>query len=436
MSETRSNAWSQAWYPVAFLRDLDRKAPQRFTLLGQPLVIWFDRHQECWRAFVDRCPHRLVPLSEGRLSDDGQLECPYHGWRFDGSGQCTLIPQAAKGTSPPRAARCSALATQSAQDLLFVFSGTPELADTCPLPLVPLLDEPGWVVQDTFRDLPYDAVTLLENVLDVSHVPFTHHGTVGRRSNSGPVELELLEEGSGGFTGLWQEGPRQGRLGTQHTTFIAPALMWHDLTAKGFARILTVVYATPTEPGQCRLLARFPFQFKQKLTARLLMLRPQWLQHIGNHRVLEDDQIFLHYQERDVERRGGSANYARSCLLPTTSDRYVLALHGWINRHGGVPFPNQALPSQERSIGKLLDRYDSHTKSCHSCSVALRRIQLFQQFGPVLIVAALMTLALTTSLAFKLALSSMIVLLLLALRQAAIWEQGLTRGDPHPPRNA
>ena len=114
MSERWSNAWSQAWYPVAFLRDLDRKAPQRFTLLCQPLVIWFDRHHDLWRAFVDQCPHRLVPLSEGRLSDDGHLECPYHGWRFEGSGQCTLIPQAAKGSAPPRAARCNSLATRSA----------------------------------------------------------------------------------------------------------------------------------------------------------------------------------------------------------------------------------------------------------------------------------------------------------------------------------
>ena len=54
-----------------------------------------------------------------------------------------------------------------------------------PLPLVPVLQEEaggwaaGWLVQDIFRDLPMDALTLLENVLDVSHVPFTHHATVG-----------------------------------------------------------------------------------------------------------------------------------------------------------------------------------------------------------------------------------------------------------------
>ena len=35
---------------------------------------------------------RLAKLSEGQVID-GQLECLYHGWQFNGSGQCTRIPQ-------------------------------------------------------------------------------------------------------------------------------------------------------------------------------------------------------------------------------------------------------------------------------------------------------------------------------------------------------
>lgn len=66
---------------------------------------------------------------------------------------------------------------------------------------------------DVCRDLPYDYATLLENVMDVSHVPFTHHLTVGNRKNAAPVDLELGENGVqlNGFTGLWQEACR-GRV--------------------------------------------------------------------------------------------------------------------------------------------------------------------------------------------------------------------------------
>ncbi len=288
-----------------------------------------------------------MPLSEGRLNAAGELECPYHGWTFDGQGRCTAIPQASDGSQPSdRRSSCRAYATATGQGMLFVFAGAPEAAAAVPLPLVPVLEETeaGWLVQDTFRDLPYDALTLLENVLDVSHVPFTHHATVGRRETAGPVDLRLEQAGPGGFSGVWEEGPRRGKLGSQFTTFLAPGLMWHDLTARGFARILTVVYATPTRPGECRLFARFPFQFESPWPGRLLRLRPQWLQHIGNHTVLEDDQIFLHWQERVLEARGGSAALSRACHLATGADAYVKALRDWVVRGAGEPFPDQPLP--------------------------------------------------------------------------------------------
>ena len=90
-------SWSEQWWPVAYLRDLDRTRPQRFTLLEQDLVLWWDAPGESWRAFEDVCPHRLVPLSEGRINEAGHLECPYHGWSFDGQGTCLLIPQMGEG---------------------------------------------------------------------------------------------------------------------------------------------------------------------------------------------------------------------------------------------------------------------------------------------------------------------------------------------------
>ena len=150
--------------------------------------------------------------------------------------------------------------------------------------------------------------------------------------------------------------------------------MWHDLTAKGFARILTVVYATPIRRGECRLFARFPFQFNSPWPARLLGLRPQWLQHLGNHVVLEDDQVFLHWQERVLEQRGGSRDALRSFNLPTSADLYIRALHDWLNRYGGEPFPGDQLPPRQ-TRRELMERYEAHTRHCRSCSGADRRLQ-------------------------------------------------------------
>jgi phenylpropionate dioxygenase-like ring-hydroxylating dioxygenase large terminal subunit len=445
--------WWNRWYPVAYLRDLETRLPTAFTLLGEDLVLWWDRPAGTWRAFADVCPHRLVPLSEGRINEAGELECPYHGWTFAGDGRCTAIPQAppdtansgngvgeAADTAPARLAsprsRCRAYATAGAQGLLFVFAGEPAAAAAVPLPLVPVLEEEqaGWVVQDTFRDLPYDALTLLENVLDVSHVPFTHHATVGRRENAGPVQAELTEFGPGGFSGVWAEGPRRGRLGSQFTTFAAPCLMWHDLTAKGFARILTVVYATPTRRGECRLFARFPFRFESPWPGRLLRLRPEWLQHLGNHIVLEDDQIFLHRQERVLAARGGSGNLARSCYLATGADRYVQALHDWVKDLGGEPFPGVPLPPR-LADGPLLERWESHGRHCRSCRTADRRLGWLEPLGWGLaglaaIAAAWWGPSVGGALLLALAVGGAVVAV-----QCRRWRRALRVGRRLPPRN-
>ncbi len=432
----KDSAWRQNWFPVAYLGDLDRTRPTAFTLLEQDLVIWWDREEATWRAFADVCPHRLVPLSEGRLNGAGQLECPYHGWSFAGDGHCTAIPQAQEGATPSAArSACRTYATAAAQGLLFVFAGEAAEASAVPLPLVPALEEAGWFVQDTFRDLPMDALTLLENVLDVSHVPFTHHRTVGKRENAAPVEASIAGFGAEGFTALWEEGPRKGKLGSQHTTFAAPGLMWHDLTAPGFARILTVVYATPIRRGECRLFARFPFRFESRLPALLLGLRPRWLQHIANHTVLEDDQVFLHWQERVLEQRGRSGGAERAFFLATGADVYVKALHDWVNRFGGDPFPGESLPPRLNREA-LMDRWHSHTSHCVACGGALRGLRRWRPLVAVLPWLALLGIAWWHTPAALAAGVVMAVAAVLLLRRFDRWERLLLAGDGHPPRNS
>ena len=58
-----------------------------FTLLGEPLVFWKDTVSGEYRCTADKCPHRLVPLSEGRVNEKGEIECGYHGWTFDGKAR-------------------------------------------------------------------------------------------------------------------------------------------------------------------------------------------------------------------------------------------------------------------------------------------------------------------------------------------------------------
>lgn len=131
-------------------------------------MIWWEPGAAAWRVFEDRCPHRLAPLSEGRVNAAGLLECPYHGWAWEGSGACRRIPQGGDPSAPRACAAAFPAAVR--QGLLFVRPKTLAQGGAPDEALVPVVEEfdsqDGWVRQDTFRDVPYDWTTLMENVLD------------------------------------------------------------------------------------------------------------------------------------------------------------------------------------------------------------------------------------------------------------------------------
>ncbi|WP_299484967.1 Rieske 2Fe-2S domain-containing protein [Acaryochloris sp. IP29b_bin.137] len=436
--------WQEVWYPIAYLQDLDKDKLSTFTLLERDLVIWWDQNVGTWRVFDDQCPHRLARLSEGRIDENGWLECPYHGWAFSGSGDCERIPQQVQGRSAETSPRAcvESLPISIQQGLLFVYPGQAERAALTPVPIVdPIEESPDdWIILDGFRDLPYDVLTLLENVLDPSHLPYTHHRSVGNRDNAGPVELDVQQSGKQGFEGIWEEGPRQGKLGRQTTTFVAPGLMWHDLTSSQYGRTLTVVYATPIRKGECRIFARFPFQFASKFPAWMISHTPRWLSHLGQNAILEDDQIFLHFQERYLERTREDKSIAQAFYLPTRADRFVLALHQWQEQFHANPFPGQSLPPAQ-SRDQLLDRYHSHTVNCSSCSQALKNVK---RLRTLMVALTLVAWTVTPLLAFGFGFFSIklsVAATLLIFTAAVTWlslgqlEKRFLKGRSVPPRN-
>ncbi|MDA0239897.1 MAG: Rieske 2Fe-2S domain-containing protein, partial [Proteobacteria bacterium] len=78
------------WYPVLQSEELNSGKSLAFKVMGKELVAW--RNSEGHpRVVVDRCPHRSAKLSLGHVLNGG-LQCPLHGIRFDGDGNCVRIP--------------------------------------------------------------------------------------------------------------------------------------------------------------------------------------------------------------------------------------------------------------------------------------------------------------------------------------------------------
>jgi len=83
------------WYFAQRSDQLKRGSMVAKTLLGEPILIARDAGGMPF-AVRDICPHRGVPLSKGSF-DGHEIECRYHGWRFNQEGRCTAIPSLVEG---------------------------------------------------------------------------------------------------------------------------------------------------------------------------------------------------------------------------------------------------------------------------------------------------------------------------------------------------
>lgn len=78
------------WRAVALSRDIEPGTATDMMLDGRERVIWRDAGGTV-HVWADRCPHRGMRMSFGFVRGD-RLACLYHGWQYDGTGRCRLIP--------------------------------------------------------------------------------------------------------------------------------------------------------------------------------------------------------------------------------------------------------------------------------------------------------------------------------------------------------
>ena len=160
------------WYAAAFSDEVTR-TPMARTLLDTPMV-FYRREDGKPVALHDRCPHRFAPLSRGTLVGD-ELQCAYHGLRFDDTGACVHNPH--HDGHALRAADVPAFHLHERYGFVWIWPGHADKADPALLPDYHYLEKP-----ETFSVLRgclhvkgnYQLVT--DNLLDLTHAPFLHPG--------------------------------------------------------------------------------------------------------------------------------------------------------------------------------------------------------------------------------------------------------------------
>lgn len=152
------------WTAVALARDV-AKSPVQVMFQGTPIVLFRSGGQLC--ALDDLCPHRLAELSNGRVVS-GDIECPYHGWRFDGQGRCTSVP-GHTGAVPRYRVRTHSVTERDG--VVFLSMGKPQ---SLPYTYADLGN--ARVVRLVESETRSTVVDVAENILDATHTHFTHQG--------------------------------------------------------------------------------------------------------------------------------------------------------------------------------------------------------------------------------------------------------------------
>jgi phenylpropionate dioxygenase-like ring-hydroxylating dioxygenase large terminal subunit len=150
-------------------------------VVGRDVVLWrsFGGELHCW---LDLCIHRGAKLSLGEVrrgdaghGSGGCLVCPYHGWRYDESGQCVAIP-AHPDLTPTTKAHAQIFQVRERYGVIWVCLG--EAAGE--LPEFGIAEDAGFRVLHAgpyrFRAL---GPRLIENLLDVAHLGIVHAGLLG-----------------------------------------------------------------------------------------------------------------------------------------------------------------------------------------------------------------------------------------------------------------
>ncbi len=309
------------WFVVCTSRELGRRPVSR-ELQGVPLVLFRDE-RGAPHALLDRCPHRNVPLSMGEVSSDGTLECPYHGWRFDGGGACRHVPSLV-GDPSAKARNAPAYATVEQDGFVWVWSLADDAPTTTPHRFA-LVDARGYTTVRQVVEARSTMYSALENGLDVPHTAFLHRGlfrsksrgiTITARVTRSADRVEAEYVGEPRPTGLIARilSPSGGVV-THFDRFILPSIAQVEYRIGTENHFLVDSVMTPVSDYVTRIFA--VVSFRSRLPGWLIkpFVKPLAL------KVFQQDAVVLARQTDTIQRFGGE-QFA-------STDVDVLGKHIW-----------------------------------------------------------------------------------------------------------
>ena len=294
-----------AWFIACASRDLGR-APRPVSIQGTALVLFRDA-QRTPRALLDRCPHRNVPLSMGTVRD-GTLECAYHGWRFDGRGQCVAVPGLVGDAVSLRSRCVEPFPTREQDGFVWVYS-TPNVDPTHEPFRFPHLEDRAYsTVRREFR-VRASLHAVIENTLDVPHTGFLHGGLFRTAEKKNVIDVEVHRDARSAEARFIGEPAPRGLAGrllapqggvVEHTDrFLLPSIAQVEYRLGPRAHLVTSTAFTPLDGETLQVFAVVTF----RLPVPHWLVRP-FVAPVAA-RIFQQDAVMLARQQAQVRRFGG-----------------------------------------------------------------------------------------------------------------------------------
>ena len=185
------------YHPLCFTKDIPLDRPIGVKAFNKNLVLWRTlQHPNQIHCSEDRCPHRNAQLSKGFITDNGTLQCGYHGWEFNRTGNCVRVPQLKKHQIIPNSCRLNQMyVTQNIHQILYMGTDAPLHSPTHQgIHLDGNINEDDAFITDYLLEANYDFWIQIENLLDPAHIHFVHNGFQGDMAKAKFIRVVSMVE--------------------------------------------------------------------------------------------------------------------------------------------------------------------------------------------------------------------------------------------------
>lgn len=298
-----SEVLKKYWLPVCKSGALKKK-PLHIKLLDEKIVLF--RNGQNISALRDRCPHRNVPLSKGRIINNC-IQCPYHGWKFDGLGICRETP-GTNSNEPCQSYKIPAFKAQEEVGLIWVKLESTSVTD--------ILKPPAHALNKDFSTRIWRAsikgslINTLENFLDGTHTHFVHSGLIRSEKNRKTITAEITprsdrveiiyknESSQNGIISKFFEPERY----ESKASFTTPCIAELEYSDKNSAYFIVSAYLVPETNTELKVFA---------IISHRNSFIPGFLKHAVIYpffkTVLRQDKQILDMQQNCIDRFGGES---------------------------------------------------------------------------------------------------------------------------------